>query len=122
MKISFDLKKTFMPKRFDPGQRKVLRDAKSYLCIFIALGLIGSGLFVYMWPRVKLVTLVYDYNAMKEKKKELTHYNRMLRLELASIKSLDRVEKIATEKMGMIVPADEDIVLIKVRNEQGKKN
>ena len=82
----------------------------------IAFGLIGSGIFFYVWPRIRLVTLTYDYNKLMAKEKELIHLNRMLRLELASIKSLENVKKIAVEKMEMIDPEDKNIVLIKVKN------
>jgi len=60
--------------------------------------------------------MTYEYNKLRAKEKELIHLNRMLKLELASIKSLEKVEKIALEKMGMIEPKDEDIIFIKVKN------
>tara|TARA_B100000959_G_scaffold269813_1_gene315970 strand:+ start:57 stop:401 length:345 start_codon:yes stop_codon:yes gene_type:complete len=103
-------------KRYNPGQRKVLRKVKGYASFFIAFGLVGSGIFFYSWPKVSLVTMTYEYNKLRAKEKELIHLNRMLKLELASIKSLEKVEKIALEKMGMIEPKDEDIIFIKVKN------
>lgn len=103
-------------KRYNPGQRKNIRKVQAYASFLIAFGLIGSGIFFYSWPRVRLVTMTYDYNKLRAKENELIHLNRMLKLELASIKSLKKVEKIAIEKMGMIEPKDEDIIFIKVKN------
>ena len=103
-------------KRYSPGQRKIIRKVKAHACFLIAFGLIGSGIFFYVWPRIRLVTLTYDYNKLMAKEKELIHLNRMLRLELASIKSLENVKKIAVEKMEMIDPEDKNIVFIKVKN------
>ena len=60
--------------------------------------------------------MTYDYNKLRAMKNELIHLNRMLKLELASIKSLEKVERIAIEKMGMIEPKDEYIIFVKVKN------
>tara|TARA_B100000315_G_scaffold235312_1_gene250125 strand:+ start:5056 stop:5400 length:345 start_codon:yes stop_codon:yes gene_type:complete len=114
MFIKFSNKKK--GKRYNPGQRKIIRKVKAYVSFLIAFSLVGSGIFFYSWPRVNLVTLTYDYNKLRAKENELIQLNRMLKLELASIKSLEKVEKIATEKMGMIEPKDEDIIFIKVKN------
>ncbi len=89
---------------------------KANACLLAAFGLIVSGIFFYTWPRVSFVTLNYDYNKLRAKENELIHLNRMLKLELASIKSLEKVEKIAVEKMDMIEPKDENIILVKVKN------
>ena len=40
----------------------------------------------------------------------------MLKLELATMKSLETVEKVAIEKMGMIEPEDKNVILIRVKN------
>lgn len=103
-------------KKCGPQQRKIIRKLKSNACFFIAFGLIASGVFFYVWPRVMLLTLNYDYSKLREKESNLTHLNRMLTLELASIKSLERVEKIAAEKMGLTEPEDKNIILVKVKN------
>lgn len=111
----FQFSKNIKLKRYGPLQRKLIRGLKANACMLIASGLIVGGLFFYIWPRTRLVTLIYDYNNLRQKEKELTHYNKMLRLELASLKSLGKVERIAMEKMGMIVPEDKNIILVKVK-------
>lgn len=75
-----------------------------------------GGLFFYIWPNIKFVTLIYDYNNLRVEQKELSEYNRLLQLELASIKSLEKVERRAIEEMGMIVPEDNNIILVQVKN------
>jgi cell division protein FtsL len=100
-------------KGCNPLERQFIRTFKSGMCLFIGTGLIVSGVFFYIWPRASLVTLIYDYNKLQQKEKKITRYNKMLRLELASIKSLEKVERIAMEKMGMIVPEDKNIILVK---------
>lgn len=65
---------------------------------------------------MKIVTLIYDYNNLQVKEKKLMQYNKLLRLELASIISLGKVEKIAIEKMGMIIPEDNNVIFARVEN------
>lgn len=69
-----------------------------------------------MWPRIELITLTYDYNNYRSKQKKLKEHNRLLNLELSSIKSLEKIEKIATEKLGMIEPKDKNIIFVKVKS------
>jgi cell division protein FtsL len=62
------------------------------------------------------MTLIYDYNNLQTRENKLQKYNNMLKLELASIVSYEKVERIAKEKMKMIVPEDENIVLVRVQD------
>lgn len=108
--------KNLKGKRYNPRERKIMRNMKANVCLLAAFGLIGGGIFFYTWPRVRLVTMNYDYNKLRAKENELIHLNRMLQLELASIRSLEKIEKIAVEKMDMIEPKDENIILVRVKN------
>jgi cell division protein FtsL len=112
----FKFPKILKVKKHNPRQREIIRKAKAHASFLIAFGLIGSGIFFYIWPRLRLVTLNYEYNKLREEKSELIHFNKMLKLELATMKSLETVEKVAIEKMGMIEPEDKNVILIKVKN------
>lgn len=114
--MKFKLSNNLKMKKDHPRKERIIRTLKTNTSVLIASALIISGLFAYIWPRVKLVTLVYDYSTLRTEEKKLVHQNRMLKLELAAIKSLEKVEKIATEKMDMIQPEDKSIVLVKVKN------
>ena len=103
-------------KRYNPQRRKFIRTLKANASIAITVCLIMGGIFVYMWPRIELITLTYDYNNYRSKQKKLKEHNRLLNLELSSIKSLEKIEKIATEKLGMIEPKDKNIIFVKVKS------
>ena len=112
----FKLPKILKVKKHNPRQREIIRNVKANVSFLIAFSLIGSSIFFYIWPRMKLVTLNYDYNKLRKEKSELVHFNKMLKLELATMKSLETVEKVAIEKMGMIEPEDKNVILIRVKN------
>ncbi len=109
-------KKKMKSKRYHPGKRKLLRKLKASASLIIVSLLIVGGIFSYVWPRLKFMTLIYDYNNLQAKENGLKQYNNMLKLELASIISYDKVERIAKGKMKMIVPEDKNIVLVKVQD------
>lgn len=108
--------KTTKLRRYSPRERRLIRKLKAAVCLFLVFILIVGGVFSYIWPRMKIVTLIYEYNYLQVREKKLVHYNKMLRLELASIMSLDKVEKVAIGKMGMIVPEDKNVIFAKVEN------
>ena len=109
-------KKQMKSKRYHPGKRRLLRKLKASASLIIASLLIVGGIFSYVWPRLNFMTLIYDYNNLQARENELKQYNKMLKLELSSIVSYEKVERIAKGKMKMIVPEDKNIVLVKVQD------
>lgn len=91
------------------------RGANFRLIIFYALilsFLIGGSLF-YVWSRIQVIQLGYEIsNALKEEKK-LIETNKRLRLEVATLKSYARIEKIAVEELGMKKPKPDGVIVIR---------
>ncbi|MEW6088237.1 MAG: cell division protein FtsL [bacterium] len=69
------------------------------------LGIIFIFLF-YIYQRMEVREKVYLINQMQEEQKKLVEENRSLQLEAASLRSLDRIEHIAREQLGLNVPGD----------------
>jgi cell division protein FtsL len=73
---------------------------------------IGGSLF-YVWSRIQVLQLGYEIsNALKEEK-ALTETNKKLRLEIATLKSYSRIEKLAVEELGMTKPKPEQVIVIR---------
>ncbi|MFH1288197.1 MAG: cell division protein FtsL [bacterium] len=72
--------------------------------IFV-LGIIFIFLF-YIYQRMESREKVYAINQIQEEQRKLIEENRNLQLEIASLRSLDRIEHIATEQLGLTVPKD----------------
>jgi cell division protein FtsL len=74
--------------------------------------LIGGSLF-YVWSRIQVIQLGYEIsNAMKEER-TLTEGNKKLRLEIATLKSFSRIEKLALEELKMAKPKPEQVIVIR---------
>jgi len=82
------------------------------LFILLMLFVIGGSLF-YVWSRVQVIQLGYEIsNALKEER-ALTETNKKLRLEIATLKSYARIEKIAAEELRMAEPRPEQVIVIR---------
>jgi cell division protein FtsL len=78
----------------------------------IMLFFIGGSLF-YVWSRIQVIQLGYEIsNALKEER-ALTETNKKLRVEIATLKSYARIEKLAVEELRMAKPKPEQVIVIR---------
>ena len=84
------------------------------ILIFILLlfFLIGGSLF-YVWSRIQVIQVGYKIsNALKDER-ALTEANERMRLEIATLKSYTRIEKIAVEELRMTKPKPDQVIVIR---------
>ncbi len=99
------------------GEKSKARPKRIKLNLLILLTLlmsffIGGSLF-YVWSRIQVIRLGYEIsNALKEEK-ALTETNKRLRLEIATLKSYGRIEKLAIEELRMAKPKPEQVIVIR---------
>ena len=83
----------------------------SFLILFLVF-LIGGSLF-YVWSRIQVIQIGYEIsNALKEER-TLAEANKRIRLEIATLKSYTRIEKIAVEELGMGKPKPDQVIVIR---------
>ena len=80
----------------------------------LAAGLIVAALTLYIWQRFQVIELGYKVDRFKTERETLVRMNNNLRIESASLKSLDRVERIAARQIGLKPVERERFVLVKV--------
>ena len=114
-----------MVKAMNPNRDRILwTEAKSrsgpkriklkFLILFslVTLFFIGGSLF-YVWSRIQVIQLGYGIsNALKEER-ALTEANKKLRLEIATLKSYARIEKLALEELSMSKPKPDQVIVIR---------
>ena len=71
------------------------------------------GVLVYIWLHVQEVNLGYDIAKGQKQKRELLEINKKLRIELANLKSPERIEGIALTKLGLRTPEKGQIEILK---------
>ncbi len=82
------------------------------LFTLLLLFFIGGSLF-YVWTRIQVIQFGYEIsNALKEER-ALTEANKKLRVEIATLKSYARIEKLAVEDLKMTKPKPEQVIVIR---------
>ncbi|MDY6823683.1 MAG: cell division protein FtsL [Thermodesulfobacteriota bacterium] len=81
------------------------------LWIVIMLMFIGE-VFFYAWCRVQCVRLQYDIGRQTARVETLAAEQKDLRIELARLKSPARIMTIAKKKLGLIMPASDQVVVV----------
>ncbi len=93
------------------GNRKVPRRRTTALWIFI-MAIFISEMLVYTWSRLQCIQVGYEISAEEERHTELISIQKNLRIELARLKSPERIAIIAKERLGLFPPSPEQIISI----------
>src|SRR3990170_6414824 len=94
------------------GKRNLSKPRLLLFFTLLLFLLIGGSLF-YVWSRIQVIQLGYEIsNALKEGR-GLTEASKKLRIEIAALKSYDRIERIATEELGMAKPKPDQVIVIR---------
>ncbi len=70
-------------------------------------------LFFYTWCRVQCVNLGYMISKTAEDQRSIRDSNNKLEIELARLKTPERIVKVAREKCGLQMPKPEQIITLK---------
>ncbi|MCE5283746.1 MAG: cell division protein FtsL [Deltaproteobacteria bacterium] len=80
--------------------------------IFIASILMAVAL-IYVWSHIHMTELEYQIARELSGREQLTEEQAKLKVELATLKSPQRIETIAREKLSMVYPDREQVISIK---------
>ncbi len=80
--------------------------------IFIATVLMAV-LLIYVWSHIHMTELEYQIARELSSKEQFSEEQAKLKVELATLKSPQRIEIIAREKLQMTYPGREQVILLK---------
>ena len=80
--------------------------------IFIASILMAVAL-IYVWSHIHMTELEYQIARELSSRERMTEEQAKLKVELATLKSPQRIETIAKEKLQMVYPEREQVILLK---------
>lgn len=81
--------------------------------ITVLLGL--SLVFVFVWERVDMVRVGYQIERLKHDKTALERQRNELRVQFSSLSASNRIAKVATEKLGMSLPQQGQLIMVQSR-------
>ena len=82
---------------------------KAGLCITF----IACSAAALVWPHLEMVKIGYTLAQLERQRGKLLQHRRVLRIEVAALRQLDRIESIARKKMEMVFPEPGQIVYVK---------
>lgn len=81
--------------------------------MIISMLLITLFSIFHVWSRFRVVELNLQIGEASRQLKELEQEQKRLRLEAESLKTPERVETIAKQSLGMVIPKDQQVILVK---------
>lgn len=100
---------------------KEKRDVNSPLFLFsttLVIAIIAVVTLFYVWSRLLTINLGYEISRAEIEQKNILKENRLLKIDAATLKSPDRIERIARTELGLVYPLQEQIIEIETRNEK----
>ena len=79
--------------------------------VFLGLCLV----FVFVWERVDMVRMGYQIERLKREKTVLERQRDELRVKVSALSAADRIAKLATDKLGMSLPQQGQIIMVHSR-------
>jgi cell division protein FtsL len=98
----------------EEGARPRSVSRRSNLLLFtILLFFVIGGSLVYVWSRIQVIQAGYEISDAMKAGRTGVEENKRLRVEVATLKSYTRIEKIAAGELGMSKPRPEQVIIIR---------
>jgi cell division protein FtsL len=92
--------------------RKNIRKPKTTMIWIIFMAMFIAELLIYTWFRVQCVGIGYETSKAAHLLQEHIKLQNNLKVELASLKSPDRIAKIAKNQLGLKTPTPAQVIII----------
>ena len=99
------------PSQTESKPREVNRNL-TFVALVVALVFIACSLF-YVWSHHQIISLGYETSQASREEQELLQENKKLRLELAGLKSPGRIERMASQELGLGTPQKEQLIIVR---------
>jgi cell division protein FtsL len=81
--------------------------------LMVCMVLLTMVSIFHVWSRFRLIELNLQISDASRQMKELEQQQKQLKLEAASLKTPARIETIARQELGMTIPLDQQVILVK---------
>jgi len=78
--------------------------------------------FTFVWERVDMVRVGYQIERLKHDKALLERERDELRVKFSALSAPDRIAKVASEKLGMALPQQGQVIMVQSRPETSPSN
>ena len=92
-------------------KRKVRNPKILAACLFF-MGLFIAELLFYTWCRVQSIRIRYEISELAADQERMLKLQDNLKIELARLKSPQRIARIATQQLGLVAPTSKQLIVI----------
>jgi len=93
--------------------RRTKKGRKPELLLSLLITLLVCSLIFFVWARLQITYLGYQISQANSEHTKLFKLNKQMKLEVASLKSLSRIENIAKNQLGLVNPESSQMVFKK---------
>ena len=86
--------------------------SREFRMVLVAVAGLMIGAMAFVWSNVHLVGLAYEHQGLNREHRDLLRENHLLRVERESLRSLDRIQSLAKNKVGLKEPESGQIVTV----------
>ena len=86
--------------------------SREFRMVIVAIAGLMIGAMAFVWSNVRLVGLAYEHQGLNREHRDLLRENHLLRVERESLRSLDRIQLLAKNKIGLKEPKSGQIITI----------
>jgi cell division protein FtsL len=104
---------TFTLRKYQKASSRVKQGQGIALPLFILTVLFIASLIFFVWSRLQVTYVGYQISSANHKQQQLLKLNTQMKVEIASLKSLSRIELIAKTQVGLSTPEPHQVVFIK---------
>ena len=104
--IRKDVRNNPIVREVDERRQRELRQSIAIGCVLVLVGLFTA------WQHFELIRRGYRLEEMQRQRAAQEDITRHLRLEIETLRAPQRVEKIATQQLGMVEPGPSEAVVI----------
>lgn len=95
-----------------PGKERRATGKQIYVLLLSAMMVLG-GILLYLWPQVRLVNLGYQQSALHARRMQAVQRQKELRVELAALQQLPRIEEVALHRLGLRPPQAAQVIYVR---------
>ena len=104
--IRKDVRNNPIVREVDERRQKELWHSIGISCVLVLVLLCSA------WQHFELLRHGYRLEQMQRERATEDEINRHLRLEIETLRAPQRIEKLATQRLGMVTPSDDDAIVL----------
>jgi len=82
------------------------------LMVLLLFSIVGGSL-IYVWSRIQVIQAGYEISSAMKVGRALAEENKRLKVEVATLKSYARIERLAVEELGMSKSKPDQVIIIR---------